>query len=98
MKNQDMNLLSIPKENSKNSLYCTYSNNAEQPQVIRLVTLNRQTWERTIYPDQSIYFEANEEDYLEIHNCALVTIIHSDTLCCKELCAPSSHHSPYNLL
>ncbi|MCS6959284.1 MAG: DUF1830 domain-containing protein [Pseudanabaenaceae cyanobacterium SKYGB_i_bin29] len=66
---------------------CTYRNLANHPQILRISDA-RAYFERTVFPNQCIVFDAPVGSIVEIHED--VTALPSDTICCEELRAVSA--------
>lgn len=83
---------------SEHKVCCRYSNPTNQFQIVRVVNQPYNFFERTVLPRETICFEADPQDTLEIHTSAVVGAILSDKIPCDRLHdAPSrvgqfSHH------
>ncbi len=71
----------------KNLLPCTYRNLAKRPQVLRINEMSL-FFERTVFPNQCIVFQAQPDAVIEIHED--VTALPSDSFTCEELRALSA--------
>jgi hypothetical protein len=69
---------------------CCYKNPTDQFQIIRVVNRPYCFFERTVLPRESIYFESESKDTLEIHTGTVMGAILADKIPCDRLvCTPS---------
>jgi len=71
-------------------ILCCYVNATSQIQVIRIVDLPRQYFERAVFPGQRLLFEALPEAELEVHAGMTVGSILADKISCACLQVSSS--------
>ncbi|AFZ14994.1 protein of unknown function DUF1830 [Crinalium epipsammum PCC 9333] len=71
---------------SPKKLCCFYTNPTQQVQIIKITNIPALSWEKTIFPEQGIVFEAAPEAKLEIHTNDCVTAILADVIYCQSLC------------
>lgn len=69
-----------------NLVACTYRNLETYPQILRIAEA-RAYFERTVFPNQCISFQASPNSLVEIHDH--VTCLPSDNFTCEELRAIS---------
>lgn len=66
-------------------MQCSYTNNSQQFQIVRMATADGDCLERTLFPGGRIYFEARPQDRLEIHTGNAIAAILSDRIPCYQL-------------
>jgi len=78
-------LLAPPSSQCSNQILCCYVNLSSQIQVARID--NNPSWyfERVVFPEQRLLFEAPANAQLEIHTGTLASAILSDRICCQSL-------------
>ncbi len=69
----------------KNQLLCCYSNPTNQIQVIRITNIPSWGFEKVVFPNQRLMFEAFPEAILEIHTGIMASAILSDKIPCHLL-------------
>jgi hypothetical protein len=62
-----------------------YINQTKQIQIIRLQIELDECIERSIFPEEHLYFEAPSDAYLEINTYAIATAVLSDRIPCQQL-------------
>ncbi len=75
-------------------LLCRYTNTTHSVQIVRIVDLPRGYFERVVFPNVCILFEATPEAHLEIHTGVVVSAILSDRIPCASLAVSSEVHVP----
>ena len=73
------------KRNKKSSLLCFYINQTTRVQIVRITDIPLFHWEKVIFPNQRILFEAEEEAKLEIYTCENAIGILADVIPCQRL-------------
>lgn len=68
-----------------NQILCYYANFTNQIQVIRIENIPNWYFERVIFPEQRLMFEARPEAVLEIHTGMVAGAILSDKIPCYVL-------------
>lgn len=81
--------LDISKQTSR--IQCRYINNTGQFQIVRVANVSSSFLERTVMPYSRIVFEANQEDYLEVHSGNPISSILSDKIPCHRLAYQEEH-------
>ena len=66
-------------------IQCCYINSTAQFQIVRVVNIASTFLERAVMPHTKFIFEANYNDYLEVHTGTLVSAILSDKIPCQHL-------------
>ena len=71
-------------ETASERLLCSYSNQTERTQIIRVADL-ASWYERVVFPGEWLLFEALPEAYLEVHSDEVPTAILTDKISCSQL-------------
>jgi hypothetical protein len=77
-----LEIMIIPSNNISARIQCTYRNESNRFQVIRV---EDEQIERTIAAGQVFEFEAPMDSYLDVHTSEIVTMILSDRIPCCPL-------------
>ncbi len=76
-----------PLPNGENNpVLCCYVNNTSGIQIARITNIPNWYFERVVFPQQRLVFEAIPQALLEIHSGMMASAILSDTIPCKRLC------------
>lgn len=82
----------ISTNNSKfyveNKIICSYSNKTKQIQIARISNLlnySNYYYERVVFPEDRLFFEALPNDFLEIYTGATISAFLSDKILCSRL-------------
>lgn len=70
---------------STHKVRCRYSNPTDQIQIVQIVAQPHCFFERTVLPYETICFEADPKNILEVHTGAIVGAILSDRMPCDRL-------------
>lgn len=68
-----------------NKILCSYHNRSPDLQIARIANISNWYFERVIFPDDVLIFEAIAEAMLEIYETDGVSTLLSDHLPCEEL-------------
>ncbi len=71
---------------SNNRVLCCYVNPSDRIQVARITNIPNWYFERVVFPQQRLVFEAVPQALLEIHCGMMASAILSDTIPCERLC------------
>ena len=71
---------------ANNSVLCCYVNQSDRIQVARITNIPNWYFERVVFPQQRLVFEAVPQALLEIHCGMMASAILSDTIPCERLC------------
>ncbi|MEM7064674.1 MAG: DUF1830 domain-containing protein [Cyanobacteria bacterium P01_B01_bin.77] len=74
-----------PYTSQVDQIQCCYINSTTQFQIVRVVNIANIFLERTVMPNTKLVFEADQNDYLEIHTGTPVSSILSDKILCQHL-------------
>jgi hypothetical protein len=74
-----------------NSIPCSYRNETNGVQIIRISEPISAYFERAVMPGQIVYFKAPMHSALEIHTTKMASSVHADTLPCEQLHCPSNN-------
>lgn len=74
----------IPSDKS-DPIFCCYSNNSSQVEIVRITNIDNWYFERVAFPGQRLIFEAPMNAYLEIHTGKMASSILSDRIPCIRL-------------
>lgn len=74
----------LPSEHSGRIL-CGYVNATSQIQIARIVNISNWYFERVVFPEQRLLFEALPNAKLEIHTCVTPSAILSNKIFCAHL-------------
>ncbi len=66
---------------SERQILCGYTNHTSQIQIIRISNIPNWYFERVVFPEQLLLFEALPEAELEIHTSTLLV----EKICCTNL-------------
>lgn len=80
----------IIRQTAKNieaKILCTYKNVSGSWQIIKINNIPNFDWEKTVFPDQTITFEASAEAKLNVFSANNITAILTDTIPCQKLAA-----------
>ena len=70
---------------ANNEIFCCYTNQTKQFQVIRISNVPYYFFERTVPPRDKICFKTWSEAKLEIHTGTITSAIYSDVISCQYL-------------
>lgn len=68
-----------------NTILCCYVNATNQMQVVRIANIANWYFERVVFPQQRLFFEAPPDGWLEIHTSRIPTAILMDNIPCNSL-------------
>ena len=71
---------------ANNRVLCCYVNPSDRIQVARITNIPNWYFERVVFPQQRLVFEAVPQALLEIHSGMMASAILSDTIPCERLC------------
>ena len=71
---------------ANNRVLCCYVNQSDRIQVARITNIPNWYFERVVFPQQRLVFEAVPQALLEIHCGMMASAILSDTIPCERLC------------
>ncbi len=71
--------------NTDNHVLCCYQNPSHQLQVVRISNIPNWYFERVVFPQQRLLFEAPSEAQLEIYTGGMVSAVLSDRITCERL-------------
>jgi Domain of unknown function (DUF1830) len=74
----------VPSDRS-DPIFCCYTNNSSQVQIVRITNIDNWYFERVAFPGQHLIFEAPMNAYLEIHTGKMASSILSDRIPCIRL-------------
>jgi Domain of unknown function (DUF1830) len=74
----------VPSDRS-DPIFCCYTNNSGQVQIVRITNIDNWYFERVAFPGQRLIFEAPMNAYLEIHTGKMTSSILSDRIPCIRL-------------
>ncbi|MGL5924257.1 DUF1830 domain-containing protein, partial [Chroococcidiopsis sp.] len=73
--------ISFSAENQHFSrILCSYVNETNQIQVIKITNIPKWYFERIVFPGQVLLFEAIEEAHLEVHTGEMISAVLSDKI------------------
>jgi hypothetical protein len=64
---------------------CSYRNNANTVQIVRISEPMFAYFERVVMPGQILYFKATEDSMLEVYEANMASSAHVDTFPCQQL-------------
>jgi len=70
---------------SERQILCGYTNHTSQIQIIRISNIPNWYFERVVFPEQILLFEALPEAELEIHTTTSVNTMLVEKICCNDL-------------
>ena len=84
-----------PLPNGENNrVLCCYVNPSSRIQIARITNIPNWYFERVVFPQQRMVFEAVPEGLLEIHCGMMASAILSDTIPCERLCVEDAKNLP----
>ncbi|QUY45870.1 DUF1830 domain-containing protein (plasmid) [Acaryochloris sp. 'Moss Beach'] len=66
-------------------VFCSYRNSTSRVQVLRVTNVENWYFERVIFPQQYLIFNAPRKAHLEVHSSEIATAIQVDCIPCKQL-------------
>ena len=66
-------------------LTCSYINTTNFIQIVRITNITNWYFERVVFPQQHLLFEALPDAQLEIHTSEIATAMRTDTIKCESL-------------
>lgn len=78
-------LTSASMPNTENNLFCFYTNQTNQVQILRISDRQNGYFERVVFPGQRLIFEAEPTAFLEVHTGTIVSSILSDKIPCSKI-------------
>ena len=82
-----------PLPNGENNrVLCCYVNPSSRIQIARITNIPNWYFERVVFPQQRMVFEAVPEALLEIHCGMMASAILSDTIPCERLCVEGANN------
>lgn len=69
----------------ENQILCYYVNSSKQIQIIRITNIPNWYFEKVVFPQQGLMFEALPEAVLEIYTGVMPTGLLSDKIWCHQL-------------
>ena len=66
------------------SIQCSYKNTTSRFQIVKIEN-NHKWFEKTVLPGQTITFNSDKDDYLNIYTYEIVTMLLSDRIRCSQL-------------
>ncbi len=73
-------------QGENNRVLCCYVNPSSRIQIARITNIPNWYFERVVFPQQRMVFEAVPQALLEIHCGMMASAILSDTIPCERLC------------
>ncbi|ABW30268.1 DUF1830 domain-containing protein [Acaryochloris marina] len=65
--------------------FCSYCNPSPRVQVVRITNIKNWYFERVVFPQQTLVFDAPRTAHLEIHSSEIATAIQVDCIPCRRL-------------
>jgi hypothetical protein len=62
-----MNFANLSNPLSDSVILCSYKNQTSQLQVLRIISTKTGYFERVVFPDQHLLFEAEDQAHLEVY-------------------------------
>lgn len=78
-------ILDLLPSKYKHSIICSYINTTKFIQIIRITNITQWYFERVVFPQQHLLFEALSDAQLEIHTSEIATAILTDKIKCDRL-------------
>ncbi|WP_315875461.1 DUF1830 domain-containing protein [Acaryochloris marina] len=72
-----------PKQ--KDLIFCSYRNSSPRVEVVRVTNIVNWYFERVVFPQQHLMFNAPRKAHLEIHSSEIATAIQVDCIPCQRL-------------
>jgi Domain of unknown function (DUF1830) len=69
----------------KNLIPCSYRNEANAVQIVRICKPTARCFERTVMPGQILHFKASADSMLEVYEANMASAVQVDTFNCKQL-------------
>lgn len=66
-------------------IFCSYRNPSPKMQVVRISNIPNWYFERVVFPQQTLMFNAPPKAHLEVHTSEIATAIQVDCIPCKQL-------------
>lgn len=66
-------------------IVCSYRNSSPRVQVVRIANIENWYFERVVFPQQHLMFNAPPKGHLEIHTSEIATAIQVDCIPCGQL-------------
>lgn len=66
-------------------IFCNYRNHSPHVQVVRITNIPNWYFERVVFSQQHLMFNAPQAASLEIHTSEIATAIQGDCIPCKQL-------------
>ena len=80
-----MQTINLPSQPLTTPILCSYKNNTEQLQVIRLKNSAQGYLERIVFPGEYYLFKAEPQDEVEVYSKVNQEMIESQHLLCQSL-------------
>ncbi|WP_299406381.1 DUF1830 domain-containing protein [Acaryochloris sp. IP29b_bin.148] len=78
-------MLKTLEPQQQESITCCYRNRSPRVQVVRITNIPNWYFERVVFPQQHLMFDAPPKAHLEVHNSEIATAIQVDCIPCRQL-------------